>query len=507
MHIKTLAIRFTTIPSLKDFTAKIHASMIDSKSSVKGKSDSSKDEPQQILELEAQELAKHRLRHLKDSFEEYNDVYTNYLHRHYLIVSLCGVVILFGIIIFFLKAKGKESLLHSFKALQSSFASLISGGSIIGFGSRIFFSNKKTSDDSKDEPKKEAIRLCIKGNLGEKLDKTTKKLLDKKGNLERAMSWQSIWAIFGSIVVLFLVGIDFFGFLPNIKYIDMGLDVVLSVTGVCFSYCACVLQSVLSEPIEELEKSRLKLFFTVIPCAWMDGLMYSDEITILTIMDYAIHPKKSRNEPWVKESYLSSDERVEIMVLLRGLNPDISHLGVDKFYKELMIPENPTEKSPLVVGFIDSVNEIESKARQEVLEKYFILGEALAECLKNQRKPKDRSVEVIVEKFSSIKFDEEICKHYINLDIFGRGLTLSEFFDRHSRKRPQNLLPEEIKCAHNALKVYSIFNEINGIGKGNIKRIKMVSVSSIGNFTKNEIIDIIEKFKIANYKKNNENNA
>src|SRR3954451_8339037 len=111
----------------------------DSKSSLKGKSDSSKDEtqkiqdeqpktpddPQFILELEARELAKHRLRHLKDSFEEYISVYDNYLQRHYLIVALCGVVILIGVVIIILKVEGKESLLNSFKAIQSSFASLI----------------------------------------------------------------------------------------------------------------------------------------------------------------------------------------------------------------------------------------------------------------------------------------------------------------------------------------------------------------------------------------------
>ena len=78
--------------------------------------------------LEQRELAKHRLRQLKDSFEAYTAVYNNYLQRHYLILALCSVVILIGIIIVFLKLVGKESLLNTFKAIQSSFASVVSGG-------------------------------------------------------------------------------------------------------------------------------------------------------------------------------------------------------------------------------------------------------------------------------------------------------------------------------------------------------------------------------------------
>ncbi|RIA81252.1 hypothetical protein C1645_790831 [Glomus cerebriforme] len=487
--------------------------MADSKSSVKRKSDSSKDEPQQIhiIELEAQELAKHRLRHLKDSFEEYNSLYKDYLQRHYLIISLCGVVSLFGIVIVFLKAEGKESLLYSFKALQSSFASLISGGSIIAFGSSILFPDKKaSSDDSKDEPKVDAIRLCIERDLGEILDKTTKKLREKKDNLERAKSWQSIWAILGSIVVLFLVGIDFFGFLPDVKYIDIGLDCFLSLTGVYFLSCACILNSVLSNPIEKLEKNHLILFFLVIPCAYFDGLI-RDEISISKILKYTFRPRED-DEHWIKEAYLSSDEKVEIMYLLRGLNPDLFHLRVKKFCKEIkeesISAEYSTEETPLIVSqpvdstgqleFIKSVNEIKSEANRKVLNKYFSLGEALAECLENpqnsQRVPnKDSDIEDIVKKFSYIESDvKEICKHYIKLKEVGRGLTLTEFFDKHSRKIKQNLFTEEINVAHNALKVYSIFK---GIGKKRINQIKTVSASSIGKFTRNEIIKIIGKYK------------
>jgi hypothetical protein len=247
--------------------------MIDSKSSTNGKSNSSEEESQHVVYvLEERELAKHRLCHLKDSYDEYLTTYNQYLIQHKLIIALCGVVILFGIVIAFLKIVGKEDLLYSFKAIQSYFVSLVSVGSIVAFGGKFLFSDKKPpTGNTKCDPKNDAIRLCIKGELGEKIDDTTKKLVRRKINLGRAKSMQTIWATLSSIVVLFLVGVDYYGFLPG-KYLSIGLDCFLSLTGIYFLICACIFYCILSYPREEVEKNNFILYFFVIPCAFLGVL-------------------------------------------------------------------------------------------------------------------------------------------------------------------------------------------------------------------------------------------
>src|SRR5436305_10497437 len=101
-------------------------------SSVKKEFDSSKDEPQKTpnepLEMK-RELDRFRLRLLNESFEEYLSVHSGYMLRYYIIIVLCGTMIILGIIIAVLKIEGKENLSEKFKTIQSSFASIISGGS------------------------------------------------------------------------------------------------------------------------------------------------------------------------------------------------------------------------------------------------------------------------------------------------------------------------------------------------------------------------------------------
>ncbi|RGB33742.1 hypothetical protein C1646_669105 [Rhizophagus diaphanus] len=341
-------------------------------------SDSSKNEPLEIDKLEAQELAKHRIRHLIESNEEYCSLYDCFLQWHYLIVSVCGVVALFGIIIAILKFMEKEILLDGFRLLQSSFASIISGGGIIALGSNYFFLNKD-KDESKSEPKDEVIQLY------------------------------------------------FFGLLLDIKYLDVGLDILLSLTGIYYLVCECILK-----------------------------------------------PYASKDRHWIKEVYLSPDKKVEIAYLLCGLNPDISLLRVNKFYKELRL-STATEKTPLLLHtkksiddkseFIESVNDIEYKANRQIFEEFFYLGAVLAKCLGGEvpSKYSQRETEYkeIIDKFSFIKSDvEKIRKHYIVFDRFRSGLTLVEFFDKYPKQKHEKLLPEVIEVAHNALKVYYIFSKI-----------------------------------------------
>jgi hypothetical protein len=380
--------------------------MADLKSSANenSNSDSNENESQQIYVLEAQELAKYRLRHLKQSFDEYVSSLESYTQRHYLIVAVCCVVIFFGFIIVILKLEGKESLLYNFQAIQSFSASLISGGSLAVYGSSILFSRdkKEEADESKNEPKNEAIQLCTERELGRKIDKTTKKLRDKKNSLEVAKAWQSIWLSIASVAVLILVGFDFFSLLPDIKYFDIGLDLFISLIGSYLLYGISVLFAVLTNPREKSEEYHFSLFFIVIPCALSTGLMEGNE-GIIRIICCAFAPcifKKDGH--WIKEVYLSPEERLEVMYLLRGLNPNIfeTDLGVKKFCEELIENhnENVNESSPLIpkTTFIEKVNYIESDANRKVLNEYFYLGEALTECLKNQidpnqpqRKPKD----------------------------------------------------------------------------------------------------------------------
>lgn len=458
-------------------------------------SDSNKSQ-HQIQVLEANELARCRLHYLKKSFKQYNSLYEGYLHQHYLFVTLSGVVVLFGFIIIFLKFEGQQSLLYSFKFIQSGFASVVSGGGIIGFGSTILFSKNGASDGStKDEFKDEAIRLCVERDLGEKIDKTTKKLREKKYALQTAKSWQAIWSIYASIIVLILVGIDFFGFLPDIEYIDIGLDLLLSLGGMYFFGCVCMLYILLSTPRDKLEKNRFILYVFVVPCAFWDGLISTD------------------GDHWVKEVYLSQDERAEIMYLLRGVNPEISHLRIERFYNELK-SNLPSEKTPLMndkqdkhkTDFVNSIDQIESKARQEVLIKYFELGEELSKWLNNDDSDKpdnpdntdNSGIAGIINKFRrSIKSDKkEIKKYYLDFQRFHRGITLPEFFEKNTR--PKELIDKEIKTAHNALKVYSVFNgikQIDPVGSDKlINRIKTFSASSIGEFTRNEIFNIIDNY-------------
>ncbi|POG74281.1 hypothetical protein GLOIN_2v1873721 [Rhizophagus irregularis DAOM 181602=DAOM 197198] len=424
-------------------------------------SDSSKNGPLEIDKLEARELAKHRLRQLTESNDEYRSLYDCFLQWHYLIVSVCGVVALFGITIAILKLMEKEILLDVFRLLQSSFASIISGGSIIALGSSyFFFDNDK--DESKNEPKDEVIQLCMKGDLGEKLETTTMTLREKRNDLEQAMSWQSIWAIHASIVVLLLVGIDYFGLLPDIKYLDVGLDFLLSLTGIYYLFC----------------------------------LLESDETRIWTIIFYFFRPYASKDRNWIKEVYLSRDEKVEIAYLLRGLDPDISLLKVKKFNEELNentpLQYNKKSVDDKSKSFIESVNDIEFNANQQIFEEYYNLGEALEKCLRGNVSPgysQRPEYKEIIEKFSFIKSDvEKILNHYIDFYNSGSGLTLKKFFAKYPKQKHKNLSDEEIYVAHNALKVYCIFNKID---KGKIEKFKKFPAHSIGKFTRNEIFEII----------------
>ncbi|PKY55289.1 hypothetical protein RhiirA4_474634 [Rhizophagus irregularis] len=468
-------------------------------------SDSSKNGPLEIDKLEARELAKHRLRQLTESNDEYRSLYDCFLQWHYLIVSVCGVVALFGITIAILKLMEKEILLDVFRLLQSSFASIISGGSIIALGSSyFFFDNDK--DESKNEPKDEVIQLCMKGDLGEKLETTTMTLREKKNDLEQAMSWQSIWAIHASIAVLLLVGIDYFGLLPDIKYLDVGLDFLLSLTGIYYLFCECILKSVLSNPREELEQNHLILFLFVIPCALSVGLLESNETRIWTIIFYFFRPYASKDRNWIKEVYLSRDEKVEIAYLLRGLDPDISLLKVKKFNEELNentpLQYNKKSVDDKSKSFIESVNDIEFNANQQIFEEYYNLGEALEKCLRGNVSPgysQRPEYKEIIEKFSFIKSDvEKILNHYIDFYNSGSGLTLKKFFAKYPKQKHKNLSDEEIYVAHNALKVYCIFNKID---KGKIEKFKKFPAHSIGKFTRNEIFEIIVEVE---KKKNNE---
>ncbi|CAG8663551.1 4165_t:CDS:2 [Rhizophagus irregularis] len=395
--------------------------------------------------------------------------------------------------------------------LQSSFASLSSGAGIIAYGSDIFFPKKKAraneskdepNDGPNDEPKAEVIRLSIERNLGEKLDRTTNKLRDKRHDLEKAMSWLSIWAIFASIIILLLVGIDFFGLLPDIKYLDIGLDLFLSITGAYCLFCTHTLKTVLTSPRGKLESSHLILFVFVIPCASLVGLL-DDDVWIGSIIFGFFAPCYYKGKHWVKEVYLSPDEKVEIQYLLHGLNPDLSLLRINKFCKEFIL-ENPANESKS--KFVEKVNEIESKSKKEILYKHFELGKALVDHIFSEAEDKspeesvDEKIVDIVKKFSLKSFffhpDVKIIKqHYMEFSEFQRGLTLAEFFDRYPQIRHRELISKEIDAAHNALKVYSIFNDEKGIGKDKIKLTKTFSDSSIGKLTRNEIFNIIEMVK------------
>ena len=130
---------------------------------------------------------------------------------------------------------------------------------------------------------------------------------------------------------------------------------------------------------------------------------------------------------------------------------------------------------------------------QRVLNEYFSFGEALVERLKGQTPndtQREQSIMEIVNKFPSTE-TEEIRKHYIELDKFIRGLTLDEFFYNYPRKM-QGLTAEEVTLAHNALKIYSIFNSI---GRDKIKLIKTFSATTIGKFHRDEIVKIIHEFR------------
>ena len=109
-------------------------------------------------------------------------------------------------------------------------------------------------------------------------------------------------------------------------------------------------------------------------------------------------------------------------------------------------------------------------------------------------KNKKKYIEEIVNKFTKIEDTKKIRDRYIDLE---RGFTLVEFFNKNPKeKQDLDLSEEEIKAAHNALNVYTIFSRI---GRDKIKQVKTFSVSSIGKFNRNEIIEIIKKFN-----KNNE---
>ncbi|KAF0532151.1 hypothetical protein F8M41_011429 [Gigaspora margarita] len=146
--------------------------------------------------------------------------------------------------------------------------------------------------------------------------------------------------------------------------------------------------------------------------------------------------------------------------------------------------------------FIESINQIELRAKNEIFENYFNLGESLTKCLKINSQDFNNVIgKEIIRKFSSI--DSSI-KGQILTHFFDFGKELSGFFERYPQKKPKNLLAEEIDVAHNALKIYNIFNEI---GKNKIKQIKTFSVSTVGKFTKNEvnfIIDANKKFLMDN---------
>ncbi|CAG8552432.1 9090_t:CDS:1 [Racocetra fulgida] len=468
-----------------------------------------------IHALEEEELAKHLLRHLKDVYEEYLDIFDKFLKRHYLIVALSGVVTLFGIVILVLKFYGMEGLLYSFKAVQSSFASLVSGGSIIAFGGSFLFtsSEKPTIDVQENDPKDGAIKLCIERRLWEKLEETIKKLRKKRELLETVLGYQAFWSVMASIVVLILVGADFLGLYPDNIYVGIGLNCLLSLAGIYFIYCAFRLYSVVSTPRKVLQRNRWVFFLFVVPCSLMVGLTEWNWM----ILYYAITPrilwgkKDGKNKSLedlqlIEDVNLSPDDKVEILCLLRGLNPDISHMRIERFCDELGIDKYP-ELIPLLgtnnmnysskSGFIESINKIESQAKNEIFEKYFYLGESLVKCLNSDSQDFNMNDEEIIRKFASI---DSSAKKQIYIHLFKLGKELSEFFEHSPQEKPKNLFPEEIEVAQNAIKIYSIFVKI-GIEK--IKLIRTFTVSTVGKFTNNEVKSIVATYKKFSAKNDN----
>jgi hypothetical protein len=190
-------------------------------------------------------------------------------------------------------------------------------------------------------------------------------------------------------------------------------------------------------------------------------------------------------------------------------------LRINKFCKEFIL-ENPANESKS--EFVKKVNEIESESKKKILRKHFDLGKALVDQLFHEKPPVasvDEGIREIVEKFSfksnfifplfNPDVKSSIKQHYMEFSEFQRGLTLAEYFDRYPYTRHKKLLSKEIDAAHNALKIYSIFNDendkgnddkgIKGIGECKIELTKTLSDSFIGKLTRNEIHNIKEMVK------------
>jgi hypothetical protein len=443
------------------------------------------------------------LRKLKKISDEYKSLFDKCLYRNKLIAVFCGVVVLSGTIIIFLKIEERETLLHSFQAIRS-FASLISGSSI-AFGISILSKRPTTPEVAENYPDKNIIDRCVKTKLIGKLIDMCKELRKKKEILEHANFWQTTWAIIYSIITLILFGIDFFGFSSSkYQYSGVWIDCFLSLASIYFMCCVCVLYSILTFPPENIAKrNRLTLVLFVIPCVFFNGLVSDDAGKKKIFSEVKMHWRK-RSGDWIKSVYYKEEE---ISDLLDGLDPDIFKLKIEEpyiieeFCDELDLIRSD-ESTPLISanksrakpGFLET---IEFKANQEVIKSYFNFGKALAEFLRNQEDPQE--FEEIIQKFSPIKSHVEdtkkILEYYFNPPKEGQyyfnppkeGLELSEFFKIHPQKKP---LDEEIKISHGALKIYVIFD---AVGKGKIDQIRKFSASTIGNFTKYDVFDIIKK--------------
>jgi hypothetical protein len=320
------------------------------KSSVK--IEKSKDEllktPNESLDKE-HELYKFRLQLLKESFDDYCSVYDGYMLRYYFIIILCGTTIILGIIILILKIERKENLLEKFKTIQSSFASIISGGSVITYGtarSGILSSiktkmekvagwvteridpDKSDKPDKSYEPKVGVIRFCVEEDLGTKLIERAKMLRERKEILEEVEEWQAIWAILASIFVLFLVFLDYLDFLPiEFEFIEIELYILLSLAGSYFLLCTYNLNAIISRPRSDLKNNRFIFFFFVIPCAYCVGLLNRKKVKVpwiilipIYFIIYFFFCKESQGS-WIKKINLSTDEKIEIRSLLQGLDP------------------------------------------------------------------------------------------------------------------------------------------------------------------------------------------
>src|ERR1051325_108128 len=123
------------------------------------------------------------LRKLKKISDEYKSLFDKCLYRNKLIAVFCGVVVLFGTIIIFLKIEERETLLYSFQAIRS-FASLISGSSILALGISILSKQPTTPEVAENYPDSTIIDRCVKAKLIEKLSVMCEELRKKKEYLE-----------------------------------------------------------------------------------------------------------------------------------------------------------------------------------------------------------------------------------------------------------------------------------------------------------------------------------